>query len=61
MIKAITPKHSKQELFCQKYWNKMRNNHISFDKNNCYQAGLFDYSYHNGIIRALLWYMKKTD
>lgn len=45
MIKAIMPQHPKQELFCQKYWRKILNNHINAD-NNCCRPDLFDYSSH---------------
>lgn len=46
MLKTIMPKLPEQELFCQKYWQKMRSM-VNSDK-NCYcRTSLFSYSSHN--------------
>lgn len=46
MIKSIIPKAAKQELFCQKYWQKM-GARLTSEKRRYDVPSLFDYSYHN--------------
>lgn len=46
MIKSIIPKASKQELFCQKYWQKM-GVRLNSEKNRYCSPCLFDYSNYN--------------